>query len=345
MNNQHSQTNLTTANFEALSVANPAILGIGLLLTALAMSIPGKAEAANATTAQLQTETNARIAADTAEKTARTDADSTETKARVTADTNEAAARTAANNAETTARTNAVNTLTAALSAEQKARQNGDSTETAARQQAIADLMAKLQNQINVLSALTPAPPVMTGTASPELTLRLCPGKDTPQWERCTYKIGGTGPAGGIVFYVTDGGQHGLEVAPSLLGPALWGCNGKDIPGTDNHRVGSGAQNTKDILAGCAESGIAARLADAYSLNGFDDWYLPSLDDLYFMSVNIGVNAQTPNTNAGNFNYFYYWSSSEDGASNSWYFQFIDGHTSNQYTKSSIFYVRPVRSF
>src|SRR5271157_4536262 len=32
-----------------------------------------------------------------------------------------------------------------------------------------------------------------------------------------TYTIGETGPSGvGIVFYITDGGLHGLEAAPSL---------------------------------------------------------------------------------------------------------------------------------
>jgi len=31
-----------------------------------------------------------------------------------------------------------------------------------------------------------------------------------------TYAIGDTGPSGvGIVFYITDGGLHGMEVAPS----------------------------------------------------------------------------------------------------------------------------------
>jgi hypothetical protein len=35
-------------------------------------------------------------------------------------------------------------------------------------------------------------------------------------------------------------------------------------------------RNTADILAGYSEAGIAAKLADDYSFNGFDDWFLPS---------------------------------------------------------------------
>lgn len=38
------------------------------------------------------------------------------------------------------------------------------------------------------------------------------------------YAIGDTGPAGGIVFYVTEGGIHGLEAAQVDQGYAPWGC-------------------------------------------------------------------------------------------------------------------------
>jgi len=35
------------------------------------------------------------------------------------------------------------------------------------------------------------------------------------------YAVGDTGPAGGIVFYTSDGGLHGLEAAPADLVRAL----------------------------------------------------------------------------------------------------------------------------
>lgn len=94
------------------------------------------------------------------------------------------------------------------------------------------------------------------------------------------YAIGDTGPAGGIVFYVTAVGYHGLEAALSSQGGALWGCYRIEITGADGIAVGTGTQNTVDILAECLEPNIAAELADNYVLNGYTDWFLPSIDAL-----------------------------------------------------------------
>ncbi len=47
------------------------------------------------------------------------------------------------------------------------------------------------------------------------------------------YTIGDEGPAEGVVFYITDGGLHGLEAVtiPSRWGS--WGCNGTSVSGAD----------------------------------------------------------------------------------------------------------------
>ncbi len=96
------------------------------------------------------------------------------------------------------------------------------------------------------------------------------------------YAIGDDGPAGGIVFYITDGGLHGLEhatIGQGLTGLAAWGCSGKRI-GTSTE-IGTGAQNTAAILAnsGCKTPGIAAEVADNFGTVLFD-WFLPSKDEL-----------------------------------------------------------------
>jgi hypothetical protein len=104
-------------------------------------------------------------------------------------------------------------------------------------------------------------------------------------WKQITnvgpFNIGDRGPAGGIVFYITDQGMHGLEAAPGDQGPARWGCESRHVVGALGTVIGTGAQNTADILAGCGgEPGIAARVAADYMFNGFDDWFLPSQDEL-----------------------------------------------------------------
>lgn len=120
------------------------------------------------------------------------------------------------------------------------------------------------------------------------------------------YAIGDTGPAGGKVFYITDGGLHGLEVAPAdQSGGAEWGCYGTLIAGADGTAVGTGAQNTADILAGCSEAGRAASIADEYTLGEYDDWFLPSRDELNLL--------YQQRSELGGFTTNAYWSSTQEG--------------------------------
>ena len=129
------------------------------------------------------------------------------------------------------------------------------------------------------------------------------------------YVIGQIGPAGGIVFYITNGGLNGLEAAPAdqsipLAPGAAWGCNGTLIAGADGTAVGSGAQNTADILAGCLDTPIAAEIANGYTLNGFSDWFLPSIDELnelYLQKDIVGGFSEV----CPDFGCSIYWSSSE----------------------------------
>ena len=91
---------------------------------------------------------------------------------------------------------------------------------------------------------------------------------------------------GGIIAYISPSGTYGLIAAPSSFG-APWGCGGWDwdgggtlISGADGSSIGTGAQNTIDIMNGCSTAGIAARLCGDLELGGYSDWYLPSLGEL-----------------------------------------------------------------
>jgi hypothetical protein len=166
-------------------------------------------------------------------------------------------------------------------------------------------------------------------------------------WKRVTntYDIGQEGPAGGVVFFVTGGGLHGLEAAPvDQSNAAEWGCViGVDIPGADGTAIGTGAQNTADILAACPNPGIAARLADNYQLNGFTDWYLPSKDTLNVMRLNIGL-INTTTGNPGNFINDFYWSSSEQAGDGAWR-QFFSTGGQGVSGKLQSYSVRAIRAF
>lgn len=120
-----------------------------------------------------------------------------------------------------------------------------------------------------------------------------------PSWEKTcipapnnqsSYQIGDVGPAGGAVFYVDASGKHGLEVAPPSNDATSvpWGCRGS-LTGANGTAVGTGAANTNMIINSCAETGTAAQLARSFSLNGYNDWYLPSKDELALLTAQVDV--------------------------------------------------------
>jgi hypothetical protein len=145
-------------------------------------------------------------------------------------------------------------------------------------------------------------------------SLSFCDGQPTWTQGGCTgyYEIGDQGPAGGIVFYVSNEGLNGLEAAPVDQGEAEWGCFGEDVPGSFSADVGAGRANTDLILDHICgiepregEGGIkyaAAILASDYRLGGYSDWYLPSTDEVRIMIVSPFVSLE---------NDAIYWSSSQ----------------------------------
>ena len=55
-----------------------------------------------------------------------------------------------------------------------------------------------------------------------------------------------------------DGNGGGLIAAPSDAGSAEWGCKNTLIPGADGIAIGTGYQNTINIVSACNTPGIAA---------------------------------------------------------------------------------------
>ncbi|MGY8868063.1 MAG: Lcl domain-containing protein, partial [Methylophagaceae bacterium] len=161
---------------------------------------------------------------------------------------------------------------------------------------------------------------------------------------------------GGIVFYL-DGNGGGLIAASSdqrdLSQPrAQWGCDGTSISGADGTGIGSGNQNTIDILNGCSTTGTAADICANLTLGGFSDWFLPSRDEINLIWQNLadsdgnGVNTgQSDPNNIGGFDNSYYWSSTESDNNNAWVQSFINGSWGGGNSKASSHKVRAVRAF
>jgi hypothetical protein len=146
---------------------------------------------------------------------------------------------------------------------------------------------------------------------------------------------------GGYLFYIDETGQHGLVAALEDLGQFEWGCSLVDIEGADGTAIGTGYQNTLEIVSGCSETPIAASEALAYESNGFDDWYLPSIDELHEMYNTIGQGGSEGNI--GGFEIYLYWSSSEDNSGSAWGVYFYNG--TGYGNLNSAYRVRVIRAF
>jgi hypothetical protein len=150
---------------------------------------------------------------------------------------------------------------------------------------------------------------------------------------------------GGIIAYILQSGDpgyiagetHGIIAAPfDQSSASAWGCKGTALSGADGLVIGTGYQNTLDIKNGCATAALAAKICDDLVLNGNNDWYLPSKDELNKLYIN--------QTAIGGFTTFNYWSSTEYDANNAWRQNFQNG---NQlyYGKDYTLYVRAIRAF
>lgn len=153
------------------------------------------------------------------------------------------------------------------------------------------------------------------------------------------YKIGDTGPGGGLVFFVDTNCAYPfdyMEAAPANLGSAYgWGCTNIYL-GTRTE-IGTGQTNTTAMIQTVCNT--AAQPADTYvSPNGTSDWFLPSRDELNLMYTNLASKG------LGSFGDHYYWSSSEFDAGLAWYQFFGYGNRIDD-SKANLASVRPVRAF
>jgi hypothetical protein len=165
-----------------------------------------------------------------------------------------------------------------------------------------------------------------------------------------TYAIGDTGPAGGLIFYIDEADEYSwtyLEVAPESTEwtSKVWGGYGTAVDGADGTAIGTGAQNTTDIVNQLGSTAdYAAKFCSDLNCGGYDDWFLPSKDELKAIWDNLVDDGTGANSGAGGFAENTYWSSSEANSTNAIGREFSDGGWSYIYKDSTI-YVRAVRAF
>jgi hypothetical protein len=113
----------------------------------------------------------------------------------------------------------------------------------------------------------------------------------------------GSSYQGGIVFYIDKSGKHGLICAKKDLPEACWGTK---IDIKTKKELGTGIENSRIIVneASTVMGGFlgltrkplltAARLCLELNLNGYNDWFLPSLKELELMYKNLHLKKTLP---------------------------------------------------
>jgi len=146
---------------------------------------------------------------------------------------------------------------------------------------------------------------------------------------------------GGIIFYLngTYPIQYGLVSAPNDQATSVpWYSQGYTYYGTTSTDIGTGQTNTSSLVSILGNGYYAARFCDDLFLNGFDDWFLPSRDELGLMYTNLKNNVFGDFTNSS------YWSSSECDYLNAYTQYFSSGRQSCN-NKLHSYSIRAVRIF
>ncbi len=142
---------------------------------------------------------------------------------------------------------------------------------------------------------------------------------------------------GGIIFYIDGSGQHGLIAASSDQSASIQWFNGSyTATSAVDSTVGAGQLNTTAVVSIQGAGNYAASICDQLVLNGYDDWFLPSKNELNLLYQQKEIVSGFTNN--------FYWSSTEHGVGSAWEQNFIDG-TKYFVNKNFQICVRAIRAF
>ena len=125
---------------------------------------------------------------------------------------------------------------------------------------------------------------------------------------------------GGVIFYLDATKTHGLVCSTGNQSYGCeWGCQPSVITGANGLEVGTGAQNTLDIRNVCSSNLIAAAICNSLVSNGYDDWFLPSKEELNLIHQNRDViNLISEENNGERIQNIEYWTSSHQLSNTVW---------------------------
>lgn len=144
---------------------------------------------------------------------------------------------------------------------------------------------------------------------------------------------------GGIVFYVDDSGQHGLVTSTSNQSSSTPWFNGSFVEtAATGTKTGTGSKNTEAIIKAQGVGTYAASICDKLELNGYNDWFLPSKEELNLLYFQKAAGL------VGDFANDFYWSSTENSYNGAWSQSFSNGSNSSA-NKDGMYDVRAIRAF
>jgi len=149
---------------------------------------------------------------------------------------------------------------------------------------------------------------------------------------------------GGYVFYVSPDGTWGMSALSFVISNSVvWELSTYASKGATGTAIGTGNPNTNLIVAAEGAGTYAPKICFDYSYGGYDDWFLPSRDELDSVYEVLYVDRSI---DFGSAPYNDFWTSTEYSATQATFIDFDDGTVYPAIGKSSTgISVLPVRTW